>query len=298
MSEASMTEDKRSMQQFAGVAGNRHYNDLDGFRAIAAIAIVVMHVHVRGEYVHTSTWLSTAVEPLGTFVTLFFIISGFGMCCGYYDRVKNGSMDIERFYSRRIAKILPFFALLVCIDVVAEGFSPNALWDLLFGIVMSTMMIPWAVTIIPQYEMFTNWGLQDTYTSLVLPGMISAFGIFLFRQSISGISDELIEAAKLDGASETRIFHSIILPMSHNTIAALAIFTFLWNWEDYLWPFLMITDEHKQLLAVGLKAFNGQYGTDYGGLFAATSLAIVPVIIVYMIFQKQFIAGIATGSGK
>ena len=150
--------------------------------------------------------------------------------------------------------------------------------NLLFGIVMSTMMIPWAVTIIPQYEMFTNWGLQDTYTSLVLPGMISAFGIFLFRQSISGISDELIEAAKLDGASETRIF--------------------LWNWEDYLWPFLMITDENKQLLAVGLKAFNGQYGTDYGGLFAATSLAIVPVIIVYMIFQKQFIAGIATGSGK
>lgn len=101
MSEASMTEDKRSMQQFAGVAGNRHYNDLDGFRAIAAIAIVVMHVHVRGEYVHTSTWLSTAVEPLGTFVTLFFIISGFGMCCGYYDRVKtvrwtlSGSTRVE-----------------------------------------------------------------------------------------------------------------------------------------------------------------------------------------------------------
>lgn len=170
--------------------------------------------------------------------------------------------------------------------------------NLLFGIVMSTMMIPWAVTIIPQYEMFTNWGLQDTYSSLVLPGLISAFGIFLFRQSIGGISDELIEAAKLDGASDARIFHSIILPMSHNTIAALAIFTFLWNWEDYLWPFLMITDENKQLLAVGLKAFNGQYGTDYGGLFAATSLAIIPVIIVYMIFQKQFIAGIATGSGK
>ncbi|OZG61017.1 sugar ABC transporter permease [Bifidobacterium myosotis] len=170
--------------------------------------------------------------------------------------------------------------------------------NLLFGIVMSTMMIPWAVTIIPQYEMFTNWGLQDTYSSLVLPGLISAFGIFLFRQSIGGISDELIEAAKLDGASDAKIFHSIILPMSHNTIAALAIFTFLWNWEDYLWPFLMITDENKQLLAVGLKAFNGQYGTDYGGLFAATSLAIIPVIIVYMIFQKQFIAGIATGSGK
>ncbi|TCD53814.1 carbohydrate ABC transporter permease [Alloscardovia theropitheci] len=170
--------------------------------------------------------------------------------------------------------------------------------DFLFGIVMSTMMIPWAVTIIPQYEMMVQFGWLDSYKALIIPGMISGFGIFLFRQSISGISDELIEAARLDGASDTRIFHSLILPLSHNTIAALAIFTFLWNWEDYLWPFLMITDESKQLLAVGLKAFNGQYGTDYGGLFAATSLAIVPVIIVYVIFQKQFIAGIATGSSK
>ncbi|WP_018142508.1 carbohydrate ABC transporter permease [Alloscardovia criceti] len=170
--------------------------------------------------------------------------------------------------------------------------------DILFGVVMSTMMIPWAVTIIPQYEMMVNFGWLDTYKALIIPGLVSGFGIFLFRQSISGISDELIEAARLDGASDTRIFHSLILPLSHNTIAALAIFTFLWNWEDYLWPFLMITDDTKQLLAVGLKAFNGQYGTDYGGLFAATSLAIVPVIIVYMIFQKQFIAGIATGSSK
>ena len=94
------------------------------------------------------------------------------------------------------------------------------------------------------------------------------------------------------------IVHKIILPMSRNTVAALAIFTFLWDWEDYLWPLMMITDEKKQLLAVVLKPFNGQYGTDYGGLFAATSLAIVPVIVVYVIFQKQFIAGIASGSGK
>ena len=170
--------------------------------------------------------------------------------------------------------------------------------DFLFAIVMSTMMIPWAVTIIPQYEMMVSFGWLDSYKALIIPGLVSGFGIFLFRQSISGISDELIEAARLDGASDTRIFHSLILPLSHNTIAALAIFTFLWNWEDYLWPFLMITDESKQLLAVGLKAFNGQYGTDYGGLFAATSLAIVPVIIVYMVFQKQFIAGIAPGSSK
>jgi multiple sugar transport system permease protein len=160
------------------------------------------------------------------------------------------------------------------------------------------MMIPWAVTIIPQYEMMVDFGWLDSYRSLIVPGLVSGFGVFLFKQSIGGISDELIEAAKLDGASDSRIFHRIILPISHNTIAALAIFTFLWNWEDYLWPFLMITDDKKQLLSVGLKMFNGQYGTDYGGLFAATSIAIIPVIVVYMIFQKQFIAGIASGSGK
>lgn len=105
-------------------------------------------------------------------------------------------------------------------------------------------------------------------------------------------------AARLDGASDWRIFHQVVLPMSRNSIAALASFTFLWNWEDYLWPFLMITDDDKQLLSVGLKMFSGQYGTDYGGLFAATSVTIIPVVIVYLVFQKQFIAGIATGSGK
>ncbi|MGC6768376.1 carbohydrate ABC transporter permease [Enterococcus sp. LJL51] len=170
--------------------------------------------------------------------------------------------------------------------------------NLLFGVVLSTMMLPWAVTIIPKYEMMLDFGWLDSYKSLIIPAMISGFGIFLFRQSISQISDEMLEAARVDGASEFFIFHKIILPMSRNTIASLAIFQFLWSWEDYLWPFLMINDEKKQLISVGLRMFNGQYGTDYGGLFAATSISIIPVIIVYIIFQKQFIAGVASGSGK
>ena len=170
--------------------------------------------------------------------------------------------------------------------------------NFLFGMVLSSMMLPWAVTIIPKYEMMVNFGWLDSYKALIIPSAISAFGIFMFRQSISQISDEMLEAARVDGATDVFIFHKIILPMSRNTIASLAIFQFLWSWEDFLWPFLMINDSAKQLISVGLKLFNGQYGTDYGGLFAATSLSIVPVIIVYIIFQKQFIAGIASGSGK
>ncbi len=170
--------------------------------------------------------------------------------------------------------------------------------NLLFSIVLSTMMIPWAVTIIPKYEMMMDFGWLNTYTSLIVPSMISAFGIFMFRQSISQISDEMLEAARVDGASDWFIFHKIILPMSRNTISSLAIFQFLWSWEDFLWPYLMINDQSKQLLPVGLRLFNGQYGTDYGGLFAATSISIIPVIIIYLIFQKQFIAGIQSGTGK
>lgn len=170
--------------------------------------------------------------------------------------------------------------------------------NLLFGMVLSSMMLPWAVTIIPKYEMMVNFGWLDSYKALIIPSAVSAFGIFMFRQSISQISDEMIEAAKVDGATDFFIFHKIILPMSRNTIASLAIFQFLWSWEDFLWPFLMINDSAKQLISVGLKLFNGQYGTDYGGLFAATSLSIIPVIVVYLVFQKQFIAGIASGSGK
>lgn len=170
--------------------------------------------------------------------------------------------------------------------------------NLIFGFVMMTMMIPWSVTIISRYTMFMKAGLQDTYLSLILPVMVSGFGIFMMKQDIGAIPNELLEAARIDGASEFSIFHRIVLPMSKNSISAIAIFQFLWIWEDYLWPYLMIDNEKKQLLAVGLTMFNGRYSTDYGGLFAATVISILPVIVVYVIFQKRFVAGVVAGSVK
>lgn len=170
--------------------------------------------------------------------------------------------------------------------------------NILFGVVLSTLMLPWAVTIIPKYEMMLNFGWLDSYKSLIIPAMVSGFGIFMFRQSIKQIPDELLEAARMDGASDFYIFHKVILPMSINTIASLAIFQFLWSWEDFLWPYLMINDEKKQLLSVGLRQYNGRFGTDYGGLFAATSLSIIPVLIVYIFFQKRFISGVSSGALK
>lgn len=168
----------------------------------------------------------------------------------------------------------------------------------LFAVILSTMMVTWAVVIIPRYTMFRAVGLTDNYASIIIPAVISTFGIFMMRQSMDAVPDEVLEAARIDGASEWFIFHRIVAPMSVNAISALSIFVFLWVWEDYLWPYLMISSEEKQVLAVGLTTFNGQYSTDYGGLFAATTLAIVPVMLVYVIFQRRFIAGAASAALK
>ncbi|MBW6433414.1 carbohydrate ABC transporter permease [Actinoplanes hulinensis] len=169
---------------------------------------------------------------------------------------------------------------------------------LLFSVVLATTMIPWAVVLIPRYTMFTDAGLQDSYASIIIPAAISSFGIFMMRQSMDNVPDEILEAARIDGASELYVFHRIVAPLSVNAISALAIFQFLWVWEDYLWPYLMISSPSKQVLAVGLTTFSGQYSTDYGGLFAATTVSIIPVVIVYVIFQRRFVAGAASAAVK
>lgn len=170
--------------------------------------------------------------------------------------------------------------------------------EILFSFVLGTMMIPWCVTIIPKYSMIQSFGWLDSYKALIIPAMFSGFGIFNMKQHIATLPDEILEAARIDGADEFFIFHRIIFPMAKNGISSIAIFQFLWTWEDYLWPYLVINAREKQLLAVGLKMFSGQYSTDYGALFAATAISIIPVLLIYLVFQKQFIAGVASAAVK
>lgn len=170
--------------------------------------------------------------------------------------------------------------------------------NLLFGFVLSTMMVPWAVTIIPRYTMFTDAGLRDTWASIIVPVVLSGFGIFMMRQNMDAVPDEVLEAARIDGASEVRIFHRIVLPMSGNAVSALAIFQFLWVWEDYLWPYLMLSSDELQVLAVGMQLYSGRYAVDFGGQFAATAISILPVLVVYIVFQRRFIAGAAGAAVK
>lgn len=170
--------------------------------------------------------------------------------------------------------------------------------ELLFSAIMVTMMVPGVVTIIPRYSIMQTLKWLDTYQALIVPGFFTSFGIFMMRQSCSSIPDEILEAARIDGANEFYIFHHIALPMLHNSITSIAIFQFLWAWEDYLWPYLMLRTEEKQVLSVALNMFSGRYSTDYVGLFAATSIAILPVVICYLFFQRRFIEGIASSAVK
>lgn len=213
----------------------------------------------------------------------------------------NAHFNFVRFFGNSIlvtvvVTVLVLYTSTLCGYVLSKYKFKGR--NLLFGFVLSTMMIPWCVTIIPKYSMIQKFGWMDSYKALIIPAMFSGFGIFMMKQHISELPDEILEAAKMDGANEFYIFHRIVFPMAKNGIASIAIFQFLWTWEDFLWPYLVINTQEKQLLAVGLKMFNGQYSTDYGALFAATAISIVPVLLIYLIFQKQFIAGIAASAVK
>jgi len=163
----------------------------------------------------------------------------------------------------------------------------------LFMVVLATMMIPWPVTITPMYQMMTWFKWVDTWTALIVPSAINTFGVFMMRQFMDSIPNDLLEAARIDGAGEFRIFHTIMLPNLTASISALGIFQFLGVWDDYLWPFLMLNDSKMYTLPIGLSLFNGQYAADNGSIFASATVAVIPVIIVYLMFQKRFVEGIA-----
>ncbi len=161
--------------------------------------------------------------------------------------------------------------------------------NVLFVLILSTMMIPFPVLLIPTYLIADYLNLLNTLWALIIPGIVSAFGVFLMRQFIAGIPNDLIEAARLDGASEFAIYARIILPLVRPALAALGIFTFLASWNDYLWPLVAVNDLDKSTLPLALSFFNSAQAQRYDLVMAAASMAVVPVVIVVAIFQRQIV---------
>ena len=170
--------------------------------------------------------------------------------------------------------------------------------NLLFGMVLMQMMLPSQIFIIPQYQMLAKMGMTNTIFALVFPGLVSAFGTFFLRQAYMGIPNEIAEAAYLDGCTKWQTFTKVLLPLTKSSLAALAIFTAVFAYADLMWPLICNTDLNMMTLSAGLSTLNGQYTTNFPVLMAGSLLAMVPMVLLYLMFQKQFIEGIAMTGGK
>lgn len=168
----------------------------------------------------------------------------------------------------------------------------------IFGGYLATMMIPTQVTMIPLFVIMTKLGLKDTYASVIMPSIFRPFAIFLLVQQMRTIPEDLLAAARIDGAGVSQVFRKIALPLCVPSLATLSITTFMESWNDYLWPLLMLGDKNKMTLPIALSTLNGQYATEYNVLMAGSLISMVPIIVIYMIAQKQFKSGMMAGGIK
>jgi multiple sugar transport system permease protein len=174
-------------------------------------------------------------------------------------------------------------------------FAKYRFWgkEKLFLLLLSTMMVPFAVVLVPLYLTVTGFGLANSLGGIIITGLWSSFGMFMLRQFMESIPFELIDAARIDGASEWRIFGQIVLPLSGAPMAALAVFAFLGNWDSYLWPLVVLSSPEKQTLPLVLAGLRNLWWTRYEMWSAGSMLTVVPVMLIYSLASKYFIRGIA-----
>lgn len=170
--------------------------------------------------------------------------------------------------------------------------------ELAFALVLFQMMVPGQIFIIPQYLMISKMKMMNTIFALVFPGMVTAFGTFLLRQGYMGLPKDLEEAARLDGCNIGQTFLYVMAPLTRSSMVALGIFTAVFAFKDLMWPMIVNTDKDMLVLSAALAKMQGQYVSKFPELMAASLIACIPMIVIYVIFQKQFIEGIATSGGK
>ena len=170
--------------------------------------------------------------------------------------------------------------------------------NILFSLVLIQMMLPSQIFITPQYQMLARFGLTNTIFALVFPGLVSAFGTFFLRQAYLGSPDEIAEAAYLDGCNQWQTFTKVMAPLTKSSMAALAVFTAVFAYGDLMWPLIVNTDINMMTLSSGLATLRGQFSTNFPVMMAGSLLAMVPMVVLYLFFQKQFIEGVAMTGGK
>lgn len=170
--------------------------------------------------------------------------------------------------------------------------------NLLLKCYLATMMIPTQVTMIPLFVIMNKMGLIDSYASVILPSIFRPFAVFMLVQQMRTIPNDFLDAGKIDGANVFQIYYRVALPLCIPSLATLSITTFMESWNDYLWPLLMLTDRNKMTLPIALSTLNGQYATEYNVLMAGSLISMIPIIILYILAQRQFKDGMMAGDIK
>ena len=174
--------------------------------------------------------------------------------------------------------------------VFAKLAFPGRGW--IFGAIIVTMMVPFQVKMLTLYEMMVQAGWVDTYWAVVVVGLMEPLGIFLFRQTIRGIPDSLLDAAHIDGAGPLRVYWQVILPLIGPTLAAYSIFLFMWSWSDFLWPLIVLNTEALKPIEVGILSFSDINNPEYVKMMAAATVAVAPLVGFFLLMQRQFIQGV------
>ena len=218
-----------------------------------------------------------------------------------FQRLFSKARDYPRWFGNSLLITLTITAFHVLFDTMAGyAFAKKQFpgRDVLFAVLLATLMIPPQVTLVPLYIVTRNLGLLNNPLAVILPGTARVLGIFLMRQYIRTLPDELAEAARIDGASEIGIFRHVIVPLSAPAMGALAIFTFVFYWNDFIWPLIVLQRSPNFTLPVGVASLQGEFGTDYGVIFAGAALAALPIVVFFMAFQRYFLEGVRMGAVK
>jgi ABC-type glycerol-3-phosphate transport system permease component len=205
------------------------------------------------------------------------------------------SLINSTFIACAIVLVQLFFSSLAGFSLAKYEFKGKRALMLLM---LSTMLIPGQVVMAPLYVLIYRLGLVDTYTGIVIPSAVSVFGIFLFRQSILQVPDELLHAARIDGCSEFRIYWDVVMPVSRPMIGAFCLLSFMGSWNNFLWPQILLQNNRMYTLPIFLNQFRDVYSQQYGALMAGTLLSVLPVIVLFLALQKEFVAGLTAGAIK
>ena len=200
----------------------------------------------------------------------------------------------QAFWNSTLVSLVVTGCVVLTSAAAAYVFAKYRFWgkEQLFIVILSTMMVPFAVVLVPLYVTIADIGLSNKLGGVIVPVLFSTFGIFLMRQFLEGIPSDLIDAGRIDGASEWWIFSRIIIPLSTAPMAALAVFTFLFNWDNFLWPLVVLTSPRSQTLPLVLAGLRSLYWERYDMWAAGSMLTVAPVMLLYAVAQKQFIRGI------